>query len=39
MLLKGFNLIPININTAISSYTLGITVFVEKEKNLLTLPI
>lgn len=33
MLLKGFNLIPI------SSYTLGITVFVEKEKNLLTLPI
>lgn len=32
MLLKGFNLIPININIAISSYNLGITAFVGKGK-------
>lgn len=39
MLLKGFNLIPININNAILSYDLGITVFVKKEKKLFSLPI
>lgn len=39
MLLKVFNLIPININIAISSYNLGIIAFVGKGKKMLTLPI
>lgn len=39
MFLKGFNLIPIDIDIAILSYNLGTTVFAEKEKKLPSFPI